>query len=86
MKVRRTYTGKRWPCPVAQSVERLGRSDSITDLARILSWVRIHPLAEFCLSFTLSSAGHRAVGSGSVQGKELWAHSWKRAVGSFHGG
>ena len=36
------------PCPIAQSEERSGRSDSITDLAgmKILLWVRIHPLSE----------------------------------------
>ncbi len=60
-----------WPCPIAQSVERLGRSDSDTELAGAGS----NP-----------GRGERSLPP-HLNGTELWAHSrvekGKRAVGSF---
>ncbi len=56
----------------------VGRADSITDLAQNSVVCSNPPTCRKFVNFaflSLSSAGHRAVGSGLVQGKELWAHS-----------
>ncbi len=67
---------KKWPCPVAQSVERLGRSDSHTKLAgagSIPERDRSNYMPPF-LPFSLSPFAAIELWA-QGRGKELWAHS-----------